>query len=242
MLLAINIGNTNITTGIFDGAKIVNSWKTAKENVEEFANKISKCENIDGVILSSVVPQITPSIINLINKLDLPDTLIVNKDIKLPIKLAVENPEKVGADLIANMSAANTLHSKPTIVLDCGTATTLCLLSKNSEFTGAVIAPGLRSMASALSESAALLPEVKIIKPTNTVGINTIESMQIGIYYGYVGLVRELLKKAKDEYRDATVVATGGNIKNIITEIKGIDTVEESLILRGLQIIYGLNV
>ncbi len=242
MLLAINIGNTNITTGIFKGEKIVDSWKTAKEKIEEFENKVSAFKNINGVIIASVVPNVTPRVVNVSKGLKLPDPLIVSSNLRLQIKFNVDHPEKVGADLIANMSAAQNLYPKPSTVLDCGTATTLCVLSEKSEFIGAVIAPGLRSMASALSERAALLPDIEIIKPEKIVGRNTIESMQSGIYFGYVGMVKELLKKLKEENPDAKILATGGNIKTLSTELDDIDLIDEDLVLKGLQIIYELNV
>ncbi len=242
MLLAINIGNTNITAGIFEDEKIVGSWKTDKEKGEDFEDKLSNLKNIDGVIIASVVPQLTPGVIEVLKKLKLPDPMIVGSSMRLPIKLDVDHPEKVGMDLIANMAAAHELYPKPAIVLDCGTATTFCVISANSEFKGAVIAPGLQSLARSLSENAALLPDVEITKPENIVGRNTIESMQTGTYYGYLGLVKELLKKVKEENLDAKVIATGGNIKSISNDLDGIDSIDEDLVVKGLQVIYELNV
>ncbi len=242
MLLAINIGNTNITSGLFETSEFVDHWKIGKEKLTELENKFSKLKNIEGIIISSVVPQITPSVFTILKKLRFVKPLVVTSDMILPIKINVDHPEKVGSDLIANMIAAKELYRKTVIVLDCGTATTFCTLSKNGEFTGSVIAPGLRSMAKSLTENAALLPSFELIKPKSLIGHNTIEAMQSGVYFGYTGLIKEILNRLKKENPDAMIVATGGNIKSIIDEISDIDVIEENLTLKGLQIIYRLNV
>ncbi|HUQ85111.1 MAG TPA: type III pantothenate kinase [Candidatus Limnocylindrales bacterium] len=241
MLIAINIGNTNITGGIFDGSKILEMWKISKNEHEELEKKILKFSKIDGVIIASVVPQITPIIKSLIKKLNLPIPIVVNSKLKLPIRISVDNPDKVGADLIANIVAAYDQYKKPVIVLDSGTATTFCLLSQEGEFTGAVIAGGLQSMSKTLSESTALLPKVEIEKPEKIIGKNTVDSMRSGIYYGYIGLVNEILKRIKKEYIDAFIIGTGGNILNVIDELPLVDEYNQSLTLEGLRIIHELN-
>lgn len=241
MLLALNLGNTNITFGLFDRRSLVKSWKVSIDAIGDVDSILVDISDIDGVILASVVPQITPHIISMLSKLKLPAPLIVTRELSFPIKLDINRPQELGADLVANMVAASASYSKPIIILDSGTATSFCVVSKDGEFTGAIIAPGFRMMAKSLNENTALLPEVEIVKPDVLVGKNTIESILSGVYFGYIGLVNEILRKLKYENPEAKIIGTGGNLKTFISEIKNIDEVNYTLNLEGLRIIYELN-
>lgn len=251
MLLAINIGNTITKFGFFEGEKLIHKVKieTDKDSKKidfspldkEFEHQKDIVGKIDGLIIGSVVPDFTIPLTQYIKQKFSRDPVMISVDTRLPIKLPIRNPAEIGADLLANMVAVHQRYPKPSIVLDSGTATTFCLLSKDSVFAGCVIAPGLRMLAAALSSGAALLPEMKIIKPDFVVGRNTIECMQAGIYWGYVGSVKEILARMKSDYKDAFVVGTGGNIDVIAGEIPLIDEINTDLTLDGLRIIYEYN-
>lgn len=254
MLLAINIGNSNILLGIFDGVKLVASWRLPTDpahTVGEYEDVLKKqffekkyaFKDTTDVIIGSVVPGLTPTFLELIGKIFSGNPVVVGTGIRLPMKLLVDNPAEVGADIIANVAAAHSIYKGPAIVIDLGTATTFSVVTKRGDFSGMVIAPGLLSMAKGLTQSGALLPEVDVTAPKTIIGTNTVDCMSSGLYYGYIGLVEGLLQRIKSEsaWKDAKAIATGGLSSTFANEIHGIDFTNANLTLEGMRIIFQLN-
>ncbi|WP_303864943.1 type III pantothenate kinase [Alkalibaculum bacchi] len=254
MLLAIDVGNTNIEIGIFDGDKLVGTWRmmtrTPRSSDEYGITMISMLRNdnierqdINGVIISSVVPGIMHSLTNSIRKYFKTEPIIVGPGTKTGISIQTENPKEVGADKICDIVGAYYQYGGPAIVIDFGTATTFDFVTKDGVFNAAVIAPGIQISADALWSKAAKLPNIEIIKPKSILARNTIHSMQAGLVYGYIGLVEYTVKKMKEETGcpDARVISTGGYAKIIIPETNAIDLHDPVLSLRGIKIIYDKN-
>lgn len=244
MLLAINIGNTNITVGIFNEENLEISFKIPIKSTNPgniLREKLKDFSGIDGVVIGSVVPDVTPLMIEVLEKLSLSSPLVVDSKMNLPIKLNVDYPEKVGVDLLSNMVAAHMLYNNDSIILDSGTATTFCSLSKEGIFSGAVIAIGLDAMSNSLSQNGAQLPDISIKKHDGAVGKNTIEAMQLGIYWGYVDLVQGMINRLKSKVGEVLIIGTGGNLELVAKDLKGIGIIDSDLTIEGLRIIYKLN-
>lgn len=254
MLITIDVGNTNIELGVFDGDKLVGTWrmmtKTLRSSDEYGIIMTSMLENdtirrkdIDGAIISSVVPSIMYSLTNCIKKYFKIEPLIVGPGTKTGISIQTENPKEVGADKICDIVGAYYHYGGPAIVIDFGTATTFDFVTKEGVFNAAVIAPGIQISADALWSKAAKLPNIEIAKPRSILGRNTIHSMQAGLVYGYIGLVEYIVKKMKEETGcpQAKVISTGGYAKIIISETNVIDLHDPVLSLRGIKIIYDKN-
>lgn len=239
MILAVNIGNTTVTCGIFGENQFVTSWKIPTHSEKAlFTQQTISFENIKGVVVGSVVPQKTPQVLQELKTHKLPAPIVVTGDMPLPISLAIDNPRQVGADIIADLAAGKRLNKTGVIIVDSGTATTFNILSKENKFLGTVIAPGMESMAKSLTDQTALLPSITLEKPAHILGTNTIACMQSGVYFGYAGLVNEIVARLKKEFPKAAVVATGGNIQKVAADIQGIDTINDYLTLEGLYAIY----
>lgn len=254
MLLVIDAGNTNITLGVFRGGELLGTSRmttklprtsdeygiTLKELVEFQGVKSTE---IDAVIIASVVPDIMHSLGNAIIKYFSLKPMIVSAGIKTGIRIATENPKQVGADRIVDAVAAYTLYGGPVIVIDFGTATTYDIVSPDGAFEGAVIAPGIRISAQAMTGQAAMLPAIEIKKPDSVIGKETISSMQAGLVFGQIGQTEYIVKKIKEEsgYHDAKVVASGGLGKMIAAETDVIDVYDSQLTLKGLRFIYEKN-
>ena len=253
MLLTIDIGNTNIVLGLFKKKKLAGEWRISTyplKTVDEFAilmedlfslKKIMP-EEISGVILSSVVPPLTPVFVEIAKKYFNTKALTVTSRLKYGLKFLYENPEEIGADRIVNAVAGFHLYGGPLLIVDFGTATTFCSISKKGNYRGGVIAPGLSISADALIQRAAKLPKIELARPDKVIGRDTISSMQSGTLFGYVGLVEKLITMIKQEVREKPlVVATGGLARLIAPETPLIDKVNPHLTLEGLRIIYDLN-
>ncbi|MGO5052866.1 type III pantothenate kinase [Lachnospiraceae bacterium LCP25S3_G4] len=254
MLLAIDVGNTNITIGIFDAEELLAKFRlTTKQPRTSDEYGISLCEliehkgyevsDIDAVIIASVVPDIMHSLTNSIKKYFAQNPLIVSAGIKTGIKIVTDNPRETGADRIVDAVAAFELYGGPVIVVDFGTATTHDLIGEKGEFLAGVTSPGIRTSARALWSGAAMLPEIEIKKPDSILAKNTITSMQAGLVYGYIGqteFIVNAMKKASG-LEHIKVVATGGLGKIIANETEVIDIYDPTLTLVGLQLIYEKN-
>jgi type III pantothenate kinase len=253
MLLAIDIGNTNIAFGVFDGETLRATWnvatdinKTADEYAVLLLNLLPReglaPTDIDHVSIACVVPPLLTIFEELSQRYFKIPPLIVGPGVKTGVRICTDNPREVGADRVANAAAAHHLYGGPLIVIDFGTATTLDALSKEGDYLGGAIAPGIGIAAEALFERASKLPRVELIPPEHAIGKNTVTTMQSGIIFGYVGLIEGLVTRIKQELGgEAYVVATGGLAEVIATETKVIDTVDMHLTLLGLRLIHELN-
>ena len=254
MILAIDVGNTNLEIGVFDGDELIGTWrmvtKTIRSSDEYGILMLSMLnhdhiqrENINGAIISSVVPGIMYSLTNSVRKYFRLEPLIVGPGTKTGISIETENPKEVGSDKICDMVGAYYSYGGPAIVVDFGTATTFDFITKEGIFNAGAIAPGIQISADALWSKSAKLPNIEIAKPKNILGRNTIHSMQAGLVYGYIGLVEYIIKTMKEQTKcpEATVISTGGYAKIIISETKAINLHDPVLSLKGLRIIYDKN-
>lgn len=253
MLLVVDIGNTNTAIGIFQEKKLIEDWKikTEKDRTsDEYVLMLSSLLNSSGlerkeiksVIISSVVPPLTPVFQNLCQRLFQVRPLVVGPGLKTGMSILYENPLEVGADRVVVAIAAFEKYGGPCIVVDFGTATTFDAVSSQGEYLGGAIAPGIHISAEALFLKTAKLPCIEIKKPKRAIGRSTVSSMQSGLFFGYIGLISNIIEKIKGELgKDATVISTGGFAAQISEEIKFIDFHEPHLILEGLRIVYERN-
>lgn len=251
MLFAIDVGNTNITVGLFDGDKLINTFRmttgisrTSDEYGIMFGNWLNikgfMLKDITAVIISSVVPKVMHSLTSgIIKYLDI-TPIIVAPGIKTGINVTIPNPKALGADRLVDAVAAYELYGGPVIVVDFGTATTHDLVLADGSFHSGVTSPGIRLAASALWTGAAKLPEIEIKKPDSILAKDTVSSMQAGVFYGYIGQTEYIIKKMKEAsgLDDIKVVATGGLGKLISENSDGIDVYDPNLTLQGLRLIH----
>lgn len=250
MLIAIDIGNTNITIGFLINHQVVHNFRiTTKMNrtSDEYGYMIKsflletdfKISDIDDIIISSVVPKIMYSFTNAIRKYLKKEPIIVNDKIKTDVKILIDNPSSLGTDRLVDAIGAYSLCKKNCLVIDFGTATTFDIITKDKEFLGGATAPGIRIAGEALSGQTAQLPEIAISKPKNCIAKNTIDSMQAGLVIGYIGLVEKLITEIKKEFnKELYVISTGGLGKMIYQETNLIDSYNPDLIFIGLETIY----
>lgn len=257
MLLVVDVGNTNIVLGIYDDKKLIADWRlstavprTSDEYGIVVVNLFEKADidykMVEAVIVSSVVPTIMYSLEHMIFKYFNVEPLIVGPGIKNGINIKYDNPKEVGADRIVNAVAAHEIYKRALIIIDFGTATTFCALGIRGDYYGGVISPGIKISSEALYERAAKLPRVELIKPPTIICKNTVQSMQAGLIYGYVGQVDYIVSKMKAEMVSLGeevpyVIATGGLANLIASESDEIDRVNPNLTLEGLRVIYEKN-
>jgi type III pantothenate kinase len=257
MLLVIDVGNTNIVLGLMDGKKLLVDWRMSTDmprTADEYGMMVRALFNsegynldmVDGVIISSVVPNIMYSLEHMIKKYFKRDPIIVGPGVKTGINIKYDNPKEVGADRIVNAVAGHELYGGPLIIIDFGTATTFCAITSNADYLGGAIVPGIKISSEALFLRAAKLPRIELVKPPTVICKNTVQSMQAGIIYGYVGLVDYIVNKMKAEMgkyesKEPYVIATGGLAKLIASESTTINEINSFITLEGLRIIYEKN-
>ncbi|WP_017414747.1 type III pantothenate kinase [Clostridium tunisiense] len=257
MILVLDVGNTNIVLGIYKEKKLLVEWRLStdyKRTADEYAIQVTQLfyqsgldmEDIEGVIISSVVPNIMYSLEHMVRKYFNTTPIIVGPGVKTGINIKYDNPKEVGADRIVNAVAAYETYKKAIIIIDFGTATTFCAIASNGDYLGGTICPGIKISSEALFERAAKLPRVELVKPETVICKNTVASMQAGIIYGYIGQVDYIVNKMKKEIQakgdeEPVVIATGGLAKLIAEDSTTIDKVEPFLTLDGLRIIYQKN-
>lgn len=253
MLLAIDIGNTNVVLGVFDKERLVENWRVGTNTQitpDEYAMIFKdlfgfaglEFKQITGVIISTVVPPLLPVMVEMSRKYFRIEPMIVTHELKTGITIRYDNPKEVGADRIVNAAAAFKLFGGPLIIVDFGTATTFCAVTKDGEYLGGAITPGIKISAEALFQRASKLPRVELTKPRNVIGRDTISAMQAGIVYGYAGLVDGIVERMKKELAsEVRVVATGGLAELVSPETKSIQEIKPQLTLEGLRLLYDIN-
>lgn len=257
MILVLDAGNTNIVLGLYKGKELIADWRLSTDPIrtaDEYGiqviqlflqNKLDPSD-VEGVIISSVVPNIMYSVEHMILKYFEVKPIIVGPGVKTGINIKYDNPKEVGADRIVNAVSAHEIYKKPLIIIDFGTATTFCAVTASGDYLGGTICPGIKISSEALFQKAAKLPRVELVKPNTVLCKNTVSSMQAGIIYGYGGLVDCIVNKMKKEMKslgekEPFVVATGGLAKLISEEAKTIDVIDPFLTLEGLRLIYEKN-
>lgn len=254
MLLTIDAGNTNIALGLMKGNDVVGRFRVTTKTPrtsDEYGicfmtfleSQNITAEDIDDVVISSVVPKIMYSLTSAVIKYIHKEPIIIGPGIKTGIKIQTDNPKEVGADRIVDVVAALNTYNRSCIVVDFGTATTFDYISTNGVFQYTVIAPGLGISANALTQQTAKLPEVEIKKPASVLAKNTIDGIQSGVVYGYIGQVEYILSQMKKELKDpdALVIATGGLGKVIAKETPAIQIYDQDLAYKGMKYIYDKN-
>lgn len=253
MILVMDTGNTNISLGIFNDDKLMHHWRMETDphkTEDEYAMQVKSLfthvdlsfDDIDGIIISSVVPPIMFTLEAMCRKYFSLEPLIVGPGVKTGLNIKYENPREVGADRIVNAVAALHEYESPLIIVDFGTATTYCYLNDKGDYMGGAIAPGINISTEALFARASKLPRVEIMRPGNVIGKNTVSAMQSGIVYGYVGQVEGIVSRIKmQSKKEPLVIATGGLASLIAKESTIIDIVDPFLTLKGLRIIYKRN-
>lgn len=254
MILVCDVGNTNIVLGVYEGEEILRAWRISTDRnktSDEYGVSIKQLfeyenldiNDIDSILISSVVPTIMHALENMSRRYFKKEPVIIGPGIKTGINIKYDNPKEVGADRIVNAVAAYEKFGGPIIIVDFGTATTFCAISEKGDYLGGVISPGIIISSEALFQKASKLPRVELIKPEKVLNKNTINSMQAGIIYGYVGMVDYIIDKMEDELgvKSKEVIATGGLSSVIASESKKITKIEKMLTLEGLRLIYEKN-
>jgi type III pantothenate kinase len=252
MLLCVDIGNTNITFGLYEGKELGPHWRirTIHDKMPDeygilmdqlLLHQGYRSEQVTCAAMASVVPPLTPVFGQLCRDYFGQEPLVVDAGVRTGVRVRA-NPREVGADRVVDAVAVRALHGVPACVVDFGTATTFDAVSAEGDYLGGAIAPGIGIAAQALFERTAKLPRVELVRPPSAIGSNTVHSMQSGLLYGYVGLVEGMVARFKAELGPETrVVATGGLAELIARETTVIDVVDQWLTLHGLRIIYDQN-
>ncbi len=253
MLLAIDVGNTSIALGVFDGEKLRTSWSIATDvhrMADEYAALLLDLLRHQGVaptdiketVLCSVVPPLIATFKELCQRYFGTPPLVVGAGVKTGVSIRLDNPREVGTDRVVNAAAAHYLYGGPVIIIDMGTATTFDVVSREGDYLGGAIAPGIAVAAESLFTRTAVLPRVDLVHPKRCIGKNTITAMQSGIVFGYVGLIEGIVARIRQELGEgARVIATGGFAQLIAEETPLIEEVNPHLTLVGLRLIHQMN-
>lgn len=254
MILCLDVGNTNIKYAVFDGDKLILSFRIAtehKKTSDEYGGQILSIlgnngvnpAKIDGGIISSVVPQLDYTLDRMCRSYLKFKPLVLGPGLKTGLNLKVDDAKEVGADRVVNNVSAVKKYGCPLIIVDFGTATTFNAIDEKGQFIGGAIAPGIKGSLDSLVNGTAKLPRVEIECPKTVIGKNTVTNMQSGIFFGFAGLVEYIVKKMKREMKreDITVIATGGFSEVIADEVSCINKVDKLLTLEGLKYLYDLN-
>ncbi|MBE7433045.1 MAG: type III pantothenate kinase [Anaerolineales bacterium] len=253
MLLTIDIGNTNLTLGLYEGGKLGAHWRLATDHnrmPDEYGlqflgllqNAGKTIKDIEGISLASVVPPLTGRVIQACREYLKQEPLVVDAGVKTGIKVRYEDPKAVGADRICDAVAVMKLYGGPACVVDFGTATTFNAITKDGEYLGGAITAGINLAAEALYTRAAKLPRIDLQLPPSVIGRNTVHAMQSGLLFGYVSMVEGMVARFRAELgKDMKVVATGGLAEVVAKETQVIDIIAPWLTLEGLRLIWDLN-
>jgi type III pantothenate kinase len=253
MLLAIDVGNTQTHIGAFDGAELVEHWRfgtDAEATADELAIRVSNVlrlreltlDGIDGSIVSSVVPELTPEYARMASRYLEARYISVVPGIKTGIAIRMDNPHELGADRLVNAVAAYDRFGGPCAVVDFGTAITFDAISGQGEYLGGVIGPGVRVSMEALTERAARLPKVELAEPAGVIGKTTQASMQSGMIYGFAGAIDSIARRLVVELGEETrFIATGGGAEVIVPHCEMVDEIDDLLTLTGLRLVWELN-
>jgi len=253
MILVIDVGNTHTVIGVYDEKKLLGYWRISTDlnkTEDEYGILVKSLishsnlslSDIKSVVMSCVIPPVSWILKKMAIDYFKVSALVVEPGIKTGIHIKTDNPKEVGADRIVNAIAAYKLYGGPVIIVDFGTATTFCAVNAEGVYLGGAIAPGIEISAEALFEKTAKLPKVELIKPKHCIGSNTVSAMQSGLFFGYLGLTNELIRRFKKELgEDSLVVATGGYAELIGNKSKLIDKIDSLLTLEGLRMIYEMN-
>ncbi|OEF95780.1 type III pantothenate kinase [Desulfuribacillus alkaliarsenatis] len=254
MLLVMDVGNTNIVLGMYEGKELRYHWRiaTSREKTEDeygiliknlLGDKGLELKQIKAVIISSVVPPLMFALERMVEIYLKLEPIVVGPGIRTSLNINIDNPREVGADRIVNAVAAIHEYGAPLIVVDFGTATTFCAIDDKGSYLGGAIAPGIRISTEALFARAAKLPRIELVRPSKVIGKNTVASMQSGIINGYIGQLDGIVRRMKTEmgYDAVKVVATGGLAELIAVNCETVDIIDEFLTLKGLRILYEKN-
>lgn len=253
MLLAIDVGNTNIALGVFEGEELRATWRIATDvqrMPDDYAVLILNLLHHQGIdivdikdgAISCVVPPLTTTFTEMFQKYFNITPLVVGPGVKTGIRIRYDNPRELGGDRISNTAGALSLYQPPIIVVAMGTATAFDTISKEGDYLGGAVAPGIAIAAEALYSRTAALPRVELVRPKKAIGSNTQAAMQSGIIFGYAGLIDGVVARIEKELgQKATVVATGGYATVIAKETKSINKVNPNLTLIGIKVIYDMN-
>lgn len=254
MLLSVDIGNTNISMGVFDGNNLVLNCHIATERQkteDQYAIEFTDIFNlykldpnhITGGIISSVVPEITSAVKRAIGKLITGNVICVGPGVKTGLKILIDNPAQLGADLAAGAVGAVAEYPLPAFIVDLGTATKICVVDENKNFRGCLIAPGVEVSLKALTDTSSLLPTISLEAPKKVCGTNTLESMQSGVILGTASMIDGLIDKLSEEIgQPKSIIATGGLSYFLPKVCSHTMTRDKNLILKGLKTIYEKNI
>ena len=253
MLVTIDIGNTSIAVGVFDGDRLKVTWRVATgihrladEYGTLFLNLLQRqgilLSKIRGAALCSAVPPLVSTLHEVCQEYLGISPLVVEPGVKTGIRITIDNAREVGPDRIVNAVAAHHLYGEPVIIIDLGTATTFDVVSGGGDYLGGAIAPGIAIATEALFTRTAMLPRIELVRPKQVIGRSTISAMQSGIVFGYIGLIEGMVRRIEQELGSKTkVIATGGYAQLLAEETPAIDIVNSELTLIGLRLIYEMN-